>query len=335
MTNGTGNQAGRRLQGLLVDDEESFSIDASKMIEDRLKKRGVMISMQSFSHPEHAVEAIEEMPPDQPYDLVMTDMLFPPVGRPDAPPAEHTQRGSDVMSAAKTTGVPVVLAFTLHGAKRFQELRFKCKTLGVKLYQRDDLIAAEEESVIDEIADMLRALSDSENRRKKTVCLAGASRDAVWQSMAGFLSALEITPIQFEERVPQIEGGSLPTVQEFKMILEEVQAFIVVLAPELRVLASTASAEHEASEQEVGYEPNPRVYLSAGMAHAIDSSRLIIVRIGNIRRSCILYPHSIKLDGTLRAQNAFIARLVNVGCRVGGSASGGGAAFAKGLAEGS
>src|SRR6266581_1273037 len=114
---------GRRLRGLLVDDEETFAVDASSLLEDRLKEREIIIKIEQSTKPEEAVKRIGRSPGEAPFDLVMTDMLFPPVGRPEAPLAEHAQRGTDVIRAALRVGVAVVVGFTRVGSPRFQELR--------------------------------------------------------------------------------------------------------------------------------------------------------------------------------------------------------------------
>ena len=231
-------------------------------------------------------------------------------------------------------GVPVVLAFTLHGAKRFQEWRNRCKKLGVTLYQRDDLIVAEQDSVIEEIADMLRRLTGLEYKRKKTVCVASAPRDGVRRVMGGFLSSLGLIPVHFDQRTSWTSGASPPAEQELKAIFRETQAFIVVLTPDWKVVPVDSSTQPGVQEPEVCFQPDSRVILAAGMAHVIDPQRVIAIRIGDIGHSNALYERSIRLDDTPETQNAVIARLKDVGCRVDGGAIGLKAGFGAALCEG-
>lgn len=333
MTDGA-DQIRRRLRGLLVDDEKLFSMDASSLIEDRLRRRDIPIEMKQFVTPGDAIEEIASTAETAPYDLVMTDMLFPPAGRPDAPPADHVQRGMDVIDAARAAGVPVIIAFTIHGAKRLQEWRTRCKRLGVKLYQRDDLIVAEEDSVIDEIAAMLREFTDLENARKATACVASYTNDRVRRAMEGFLSSVGLNTVDFYQRTSWEIKGSAITVGGLREVFREIQVFIVVLTPELRVIPSDALVQPIGPETpEVRFEPDSRVILAAGMAYAIDPKRVIVVRVGDIRPSNVLYRASIPLDDTPQTQAAVIERLRDLGCRMQGGPIGAKAGFGRALAR--
>src|SRR2546423_1874625 len=94
------------LFGILVDDEGDFAAVTASLLEERLADRGLIVQIKPCASPEEARRTIDgRRARGGSVDLVLTDMLFPPVGQPNAPPNLHVPRGGDVISWAKDAGV--------------------------------------------------------------------------------------------------------------------------------------------------------------------------------------------------------------------------------------
>ena len=230
------------LRGLLVDDDETFSVDASSLMEERLAGHGVFIKFKQANSPEAAIAKINASPP---FDLVMTDMLFPPVGRPDAPLAHHTQRGTDVMRAAKKADARVIVGFTRVKSQRFQEWRTRCRDITAGFYQRDDLIVAEEDSVAGEIASkILNASPQSraapgivvpESERysdPRSVAVICSPRGRVREVATEFLKSLGLRPLEFDRLIDLAKESNVSSPRFLKDLFKEVQVVLVLLTPD-------------------------------------------------------------------------------------------------------
>ena len=309
MADSTSPTSRRSLRGLLVDDDENFSKDASQLLEDRLAEHDIDISITPRVNPR---DAVSELRKGAPYDLVMTDMLFPPVGHLDAPVTEHAQRGTDVMQAALEARVPVVVGFTRAGPPRFQEWRTVCRQLGVTLYQRDDLIVAARDSIAEELANKLREPTGTVKSRT-AVAVACAGEGAAKSAIFELLKSFELDPVGFE----RAEWGSdtLSNRQAMERVFSEAQAVIVMLTPELEVVGSSASS---AAKQAVQSEfvPESWVLIAAAMAWMTDPSRTVLVRQGKIRPIRPLDDECLDLDESAAKQEALMRRLDAAGCRV-------------------
>lgn len=302
----------RPLRGLLIDDDKTFAEDTSRLLEDRLGYRNISITMEQSESPEDAIRLIKQSNKLQPFDLVITDMRFPPVGHPDAPWAKHSQRGRDVMLAALEAKVPVVLGFTAQGSELFREWRTRCREIGVSLYQWHDLIAADEDSITDDIAQMLLESVNSEAIRS-TVAVACDMNTPAGPAMFSFLEALGLTPILFDHITKWDSNAGLPDRQMLEELFRKVQAVVVLFSP--RNSAQRQVSPTDSSKRVRDSDPESRVQIASGMALALHQTRTILVRLKGIRRSFSLYNYCIELDGTQAVQAELVRRLEATGCR--------------------
>jgi CheY-like chemotaxis protein len=313
MTKDARGESQRTLRGLLVDDKTVFSLDASKFLEDRfkeLREHPILIRISQCNSPEDAVSMIRNSSARPPFDLVLTDMMYPPVGRPEAPFEEHVQRGTDIMRAALDAGVPAVIGFTLLGTPRFQELRGRCRDLGAELYQQGDLIAAEEDSVVGEIARKL--LKSSEPQDVAVICSTNAK---VRRAILRFLRSLGLHPLEFDQAVGWAEGGPPPAQHVIAKLFREVQAVLVLFTPDMRVAPSSGAAGHRRTPEQM-FWPDSHVLIQAGMALFANPARTIFMRLGRVNHSCAYYTECLEIDDSADRQHALAQRLEQVGCRV-------------------
>jgi hypothetical protein len=303
----------RPLRGLLVDDDTAFAEDASRLLEERLGYRGITIIMEHRASPEDSIRLLSGNGEPRPFDLVITDMRFPPVGKPDAPWSKHSQRGRDVMLAAQKAGVPVVFGFTRQGAELFREWHRRCLEIGVTLYQWEVLVSADEDSVTGEIARALRDSVASEARRN-IVAVACDMSDAEGPAMLSFLRTLGLTPVLFDEITGWDVATGLPDEQKLAGLFRNVQTVVVLFSPRHR--GQRRGGSPGADKLVRDSEPDSYVQVAAGMALSLNWSRTVLVRLKGVARSFALYRTCVELDGTESAQDELARRLKAAGCPV-------------------
>jgi hypothetical protein len=210
--------------------------------------------------------------------------------------------------------VPVVLGFTAQGSGLFREWRTRCREIGVILYQRDDLIVADEDAVTDEIARMLLDSANIEAVRS-VVAVACDMNSPSGSAMFAYLEALGLTPVAFDAILMWDADAGLPSQQALGELFRKVQAVVVLFSPSSEVQAQDqVSQSHSLGMMEC--DPESRVQVAAGMALGLNQARTILVRSGQVRESLALYAQCIELDGSERTQAELIRRLKAAGCQV-------------------
>jgi hypothetical protein len=194
----------------------------------------------------------------------------------------------------------------------FREWRTRCREIGVNLYQWHDLIAADEDSITDDIAQMLLESVNSEAIRS-TVAVACDMNTPAGPAMFSFLEALGLTPILFDHITNWDSNAGLPDRQMLEELFRKVQAVVVLFSP--RNSAQRQVGPTGSSKRVRDSDPESRVQIASGMALALHQTRTILVRLKGIRRSFSLYNHCIELDGTHAAQAELVRRLEATGCR--------------------
>lgn len=316
----------RRLKGLLIDNETVFAKDASELLEDRFAALGVDIAIIAADSADHARALLSGAHERAPFDLVLTDMMFPPVGSPDAPQDQHVALGKDLIQLARAAGVPVVVGFTQVRPPRFQELRAEARRFKADdFYQRDDLTVAEQDSEIRSIVELLGAklgLRTQEEApveaavdRRRVAVVYGANDDAR-VAMFSFLRSIDLAPTEFETAV-EWTGEASPTLPDIlDRLFERTQAVVVLLTPDEHVRLHDSIAHKRGGSADEGLQARPNVYFEAGMAFSHKPSRTILVELGKVRPASDLARHSVRLDDSAEQREALANRLENAGCAV-------------------
>jgi CheY-like chemotaxis protein len=326
MSSSSGGAIQRRLKGLLIDNESVFAKDASELLEDRFAAFGVDIGIVAADSADHARSLLAGQQERAPFDLVLTDMMFPPAGSPDAPQDQHVALGKDLIQLARAAGVPVVVGFTQVRPPRFQELRAEARRFKADdFYQRDDLTVAEQDSEIRSIVELLRAklgLRTEEETNveaavdRRRVAVVYGANDDVRVAMFSFLRAIDLAPVEFETAIEWTGEGS-PTLPDIlDRLFDRTQAVVVLLSPDEQVRLHESIALRRGGVDEVGYQARPNVYFEAGMAFSHKPSRTILVELGKVRPASDLARHSVRLDDSPEQREALVNRLENAGCAV-------------------
>ncbi|MFK3980345.1 TIR domain-containing protein [Micromonospora sp. NPDC050397] len=141
------------------------------------------------------------------------------------------------------------------------------------------------------------------------------ARLATW----GFLQALDLRPLDWEENV-RSSGSAAPFLgQVLARAFEKSQAAVVLLTPD--DAASLHPNLHQAAEPDYETKPTgqarPNVLFEAGMAFALQPRRTVILEFGRLRPfSDIGGLNVVRVDGSVSRLKQVAERLRVAGCDV-------------------
>jgi predicted nucleotide-binding protein len=137
----------------------------------------------------------------------------------------------------------------------------------------------------------------------------------------GFLRALDLHPLEWEELVASTGQATPYTGEVVAKAFAEAQAVIALLTPddEVRLHQSLWGDEEEESEKEFQGQPRPNVYFEAGMAFNAQPDRTLIVEIGRIKTASDLHGRNVVRFHAAAIDKSILAlyqRLEHAGCAV-------------------
>jgi predicted nucleotide-binding protein len=143
--------------------------------------------------------------------------------------------------------------------------------------------------------------------------------DEAKEALFGFLRALDLHPVDWEELVERTGKGTPYTGEVVDQAFIEAQAVVAVLTPddEVRLHESLWKEDEEEHEKEFHGQPRPNVYFEAGMAFKAQPERTILVEIGRMRPASDLGGRNVvRLSDMPAPLNALKNRLKTAGCEV-------------------
>lgn len=141
------------------------------------------------------------------------------------------------------------------------------------------------------------------------------AKDAVY----GFLRALDLRPLDWEELVAATGSASPYVGDTIKVAFQKARAVVVLLTPddEARLSSVLHGSEEPPHETNLTGQARPNVLFEAGMALASHPDRTILVQIGTVRPfSDVAGRHIVRLTGAPASLQALASRLRSAGCAV-------------------
>jgi predicted nucleotide-binding protein len=139
------------------------------------------------------------------------------------------------------------------------------------------------------------------------------------RALRGFLHALDLRPLDWEEIVRRTGSGAPYNGEVLAKAFEQNQAAIVLCTPDDgALLHKDLRGEREpAYEVQMTGQVRPNVLIEAGMALALQPDRTVIVQIGDLRpASDLTGRNTIAFDGSAESLHAIAQRLAAAGCSV-------------------
>lgn len=145
------------------------------------------------------------------------------------------------------------------------------------------------------------------------------ARDA----MFGFLEALGLHPLDWNEMVRRTGKGTPHTLRVIDVGFNMAKAFVVVMTPddEARLHSDLQEPNDSDDERNLTCQPRPNVMFEAGRAFGKEPDRTILVQIGKLRRVSDLEGLNVVRIGRTKAPlQALADRLDTAGCPIDRSA---------------
>lgn len=134
------------------------------------------------------------------------------------------------------------------------------------------------------------------------------------QDMYGFLAAIGIVPMEWDQAIRAAKGGANPIVGDvISQAMNRVQGVMVLLSPdeEAKVRSKFASASDRKKNLHIrGFQPRPNVIFEAGLALGAHSDKTILVQVGTVRDiSDIAGKHMVHLSNSFADRKRLADRL--------------------------
>lgn len=149
-------------------------------------------------------------------------------------------------------------------------------------------------------------------RDQRAVAVAYGRDDAARQAVFGFLRALGLKPLEWEQLVRETGSAAPYSGEAVERGFAAAQAVVVLFTPDDRAQLDSALGQEEARLQ-----ARPNVLLEAGMALATHPDRTVLVRVGDVALPSNLSGRNfVRLDGTTEQLAALAGRLEAAQCPV-------------------
>lgn len=271
------------------------------------------------------------------FELIITDLLFPPVFRDDAPESEYDARGLEVIEHAAAIGRIVTVALTIGSLTRHPELQREAEENGADIFRFRTAIVARGGRGWPELASEIhakllqKALVTSSKFKVKLDLDHGAGADprrvfvvhgrnrAARDAMFDFLRALKLDPVEWEDAVRET-GHAAPYVGD---VLEAgfnmCRAAVVIFSPDdIGKLQDEFIEESDGPyEAHLSGQARQNVVFEAGMALAKFPERTILVEVGRVRPFSDIFGRLVlRMFNKPAARNVLASRLETAGCAV-------------------
>ena len=167
------------------------------------------------------------------------------------------------------------------------------------------------------------AMTDEHSAHPERVFVVHGRNQAAADSMFGFLRAIGLKPIEWDQAVAMTGKGSPYVGEVLDVAFREGQAFVILLTPDdVAYLHSDYSDGEGDPEMKPQGQARPNVLFEAGMALGRNEERTILVELGEVRPfSDVAGRHVLRLDNSAKKRLALASRLETAGCPVDRSGS--------------
>jgi len=142
-----------------------------------------------------------------------------------------------------------------------------------------------------------------------------SARRALW----GFLRAIDLHPLDWEEVVRRTGRSTPYTGEVLAQAFRNNQAAVVLITPDDGAVLhpSLRGPTEPPYEVTVTGQARPNVLFEAGMAFALQPGRTVVIEIGQLRPvSDLAGLNVIRFNGSVESLNTIAGRLARAGCAV-------------------
>jgi predicted nucleotide-binding protein len=154
----------------------------------------------------------------------------------------------------------------------------------------------------------------------KTVFVVHGRNPAARTSVFGFLRALGLKPLEWEQARKLTDKTSPYIGEVLDVAFDQAQAIVVVLSgdDEARLFDRFHNDDDPEHERNLTAQARANVIFEAGMAIGRDANRTILIEIGKLRPfSDLAGRHAVRLRrGDSAERNTIVARLRTAGCAI-------------------
>lgn len=173
------------------------------------------------------------------------------------------------------------------------------------------------EGVLAETSDLPKSVEATSDVDPRSIFVVHGRNLALRDSMAKFLRALDLHPLEWSSLVEKSQQGSPHIDELLDLGLAQSKASVVLISPDEEVRLSIGAGASEA-----GWQARPNVYFEAGMALARAPSQVVLVQCGEVRGfSDVSGRHYVNLTDKVGEKNVgarqdLARRLQSIGCLV-------------------
>lgn len=157
-----------------------------------------------------------------------------------------------------------------------------------------------------------------ESDNPRSVLVVHGRNEALRLAMFEFLRSIDLSPLEWTSAVALTGEGSPYIGQVLDVAFEHAQAVVVLITPDDVAYLQTCYANGPSDpETQPAAQARPNVLFEAGMAFGLDSTRTILVEVGDVRPfSDIAGRHTVRMSNELDRRQALAQRLQSAGCQV-------------------
>lgn len=164
-----------------------------------------------------------------------------------------------------------------------------------------------------------KARSVARRQRGTAVWVVHGRNQQAANALRGFLRALGLQPLEWNEAVGKTRHGSPYVGEVLERAFRDAAAVVVLLTPddEARLRALYRTGGDSGYETKLTGQPRPNVLFEAGMAFGRKPENTVLVQLGSVRPfSDVAGRHLVRLDNTPERRLELATRLTNAGCDV-------------------
>lgn len=273
-------------------------------------------------------EAKRKLPRDQAeFRLVVTDMLFPPVGNADG---ALKDRGREVIQQARKTEGVVVVAISQGDTNNYPRLEKDAVTLGAIFRYKQEIQGQSDgqkssgwDDLARDICDALKingkSAGNEELPRRKVFVVHGRNV-LLANSIFDFLRAVGLEPMEWDALIDlaQRQPGGSPNPDLMSIIrtgFAEAHGAVILFSPDddAQLRKKYWSPDEERFEKAPAGQPRQNVLLEAGYALGYRFDRTLLVSVGKMRPiSDLAGRHILRLDDSTQKRKALVQRLTSM-----------------------
>ena len=154
-------------------------------------------------------------------------------------------------------------------------------------------------------------------RDTRLVFVVHGRNDRLVGAVKSLVEKAGLTPMSWTEAKARAGGGTPHTIDVIRSGMDAAQAVLVLLSDDEQVSLRKELRTGKIDDHPEGFQARPNVLVEAGMALAVDGSRTVLVKVGDLRPISDLDGLNYEtLDETPESRRAVVAALRRAGCEV-------------------